>query len=406
MPEYLSIKDVAEHLSVEYKTVYRLVRQGEIPAAKVGGVYRIHRDDLDAYIQQQKRQVAPSTPSEVPKPLRKCGGCMRLLRDEHDVGGECAFEGCEIPICTTCWLESERYCISHRPSRTEKLKKAHEQLQKGDLSVVVTALQARQREKNYISRFDTKIQRITRIWHPLKGQIITPAHSWGQLHETADASEKLMQLLHTGFLEEDVEQGMPLNAISRYHIPAEDEQGTGMVLESRVMGHMSTFVEDGFDAEPATSKDLAPVLDVVVEEAEKLNAVYLVGLASPTGWTSEAQSYVAKGDVGSTFHHQLVLPCLVDLDTLSVIYNTNDERLTRLVSLFEPRLPEEEVTRVIDYVERALMVSSGVSVQEMQAEMGIDESTIHKAFLRLVNKGSHRVEDIAGVGQVIVKDNL
>ena len=54
---YLSIQEAAEHLGVEYKTVYRLVKQGEIPAGKIGRVFRIRREDLDAYFERQKAKV-------------------------------------------------------------------------------------------------------------------------------------------------------------------------------------------------------------------------------------------------------------------------------------------------------------------------------------------------------------
>ena len=406
MPEYLSIKDVAEHLNVEYKTVYRLVRQGEIPAAKVGGVYRIHQDDLRAYLQQQKRQVAPSPTTETTTPLMKCGVCLRLLHDEHDVGGRCTFEGCEVPICTRCWHEGRQYCITHRPSRTEKLQKARQQLQRGEIAVVVTALEARQREKNYISRFDTKVHRISKIWHPLRGQIISPSQPWSQLHQTTDDTETLMGLLHTGFLEEDVEQNMPFNMTSRYHLSGDSPKTPGIILEARVFAHLPTFVERGYDTQPATLAELDNLLDDIMQEAEKVQSAYLLGIASPTGWTAEAQDYVATGEAGSTFHHRLVLPCLVDLAELQVYHNPADDRLTPLVSVFAPRLSTEEVARAIAYVDRALLSSSGVSVQEAHAETGIEETLIQQAFEKLEKNGSHQVEQIEGIGQVIVRADL
>ncbi len=404
MPEYLSIKDVAEHLNVEYKTVYRLVRQGEIPAAKVGGVYRIHCDDLRAYIQQQKRQVAPASISQTEtSPLMKCGVCLRLLHDEHDVGGRCAFEGCDVPICARCWREGRRHCITHRPSRTEKLRKAQQQLRRGELPVVVNALEARQREKNYISRFDTKVRRITKIWHPLQGQIITPTQPWSQLHRATDEIETLMKLLHTGFLEEDIEQSTPFNMASRYHLPGKPPKTAGLILEARALAHLSAFVKQGYDTQPATLQELDRVLETIVQEAEKREVAYLVGVASPTGWTTEAQDYIATGEAGSTFHHRFVLPCLVDLAELQVFHNPADDRVTPLVSLFAPRLSTEEIARAIAYIKRALVISSGVSVEEVQAETGIDEALVQQAFSKLEKNGTHQVEEIEGIGQVIVR---
>ena len=53
MGPFLSIQEAADYLGVDYKTVYRLVRAGKLPAGKFGGMYRIRRDDLEAYFQAQ-----------------------------------------------------------------------------------------------------------------------------------------------------------------------------------------------------------------------------------------------------------------------------------------------------------------------------------------------------------------
>ena len=53
MSEYLTIQDVADRMGVEYKTVYRLVTSGKLPSFRVGRVYRIRPQDLDAYIESQ-----------------------------------------------------------------------------------------------------------------------------------------------------------------------------------------------------------------------------------------------------------------------------------------------------------------------------------------------------------------
>jgi hypothetical protein len=162
-------------------------------------------------------------------------------------------------------------------------------------------------------------------------------------------------------------------------------------------------VERGFDTEPATLAELNALLDEIQRAAEGFNAAYLVGLASPTGWTEAAQAYVATGETGSTFHHRLVLPCLVDLTALNVIYNPDDERLRPLVPLFAPRLPEEEIARVIEHVKHALVLSSGVSIQDVHLETGIEEPLIRQAFGKLVSQGAHRLEELPGVGPVIVR---
>ena len=50
----LTVKDVADLLSVDSKTVYRLVQKAELPGFKVAGAWRFLRDDIDAWIESQK----------------------------------------------------------------------------------------------------------------------------------------------------------------------------------------------------------------------------------------------------------------------------------------------------------------------------------------------------------------
>jgi excisionase family DNA binding protein len=62
----MTVRDVASVLSVDEKTVYRLVQSGRLPGFKVGGAWRFLRVDLDQWIAKQKQQ------SEVAHP-RKTG---------------------------------------------------------------------------------------------------------------------------------------------------------------------------------------------------------------------------------------------------------------------------------------------------------------------------------------------
>ena len=54
--QFLSIEEVADFLGVNYQLIYRLVRAGELPAARLGRVYRIDRRDLEAYLSRSKKR--------------------------------------------------------------------------------------------------------------------------------------------------------------------------------------------------------------------------------------------------------------------------------------------------------------------------------------------------------------
>jgi excisionase family DNA binding protein len=48
--ELLTAEDVRAYLRVNARTVYRLIRSGELPAARVGRQWRVSRSDLDAFL--------------------------------------------------------------------------------------------------------------------------------------------------------------------------------------------------------------------------------------------------------------------------------------------------------------------------------------------------------------------
>lgn len=53
----LTIKEVADYLKVNERTVYRLAGAKKIPAFKVGGTWRFSRAEIDQWIKQQSSAV-------------------------------------------------------------------------------------------------------------------------------------------------------------------------------------------------------------------------------------------------------------------------------------------------------------------------------------------------------------
>jgi len=47
---FLTPAEVAEELRVSSMTVYRLIKSGELRAARIGKSYRIREEDVDAYL--------------------------------------------------------------------------------------------------------------------------------------------------------------------------------------------------------------------------------------------------------------------------------------------------------------------------------------------------------------------
>lgn len=52
----MTVRDVAEFLSVDEKTIYRLVQQGKLPGFKVAGSWRFQIQDIQGWISEQKQK--------------------------------------------------------------------------------------------------------------------------------------------------------------------------------------------------------------------------------------------------------------------------------------------------------------------------------------------------------------
>jgi excisionase family DNA binding protein len=55
MKEILDLKEVAEYLGLNKRTVYNLVRKGEIPGTKIGRQWRVKKDRLDDLFRNPKK---------------------------------------------------------------------------------------------------------------------------------------------------------------------------------------------------------------------------------------------------------------------------------------------------------------------------------------------------------------
>lgn len=63
-PEILLVEEVAEYLRVNKQTIYNLLRQGQLPAKKIGGQWRFHKQAIDDYLITQDTIPAAVTLEE------------------------------------------------------------------------------------------------------------------------------------------------------------------------------------------------------------------------------------------------------------------------------------------------------------------------------------------------------
>lgn len=60
MKELLTTQELAKYLKLRPETVLRIVKRGELPAAKIGRQYRFDRDQIDNWLLQNTRVNNPN----------------------------------------------------------------------------------------------------------------------------------------------------------------------------------------------------------------------------------------------------------------------------------------------------------------------------------------------------------
>lgn len=110
--KFMTLEDVADMLGVNYQLIYRLVRSGELPAIRLGRVYRVTQEDLNAYLAAQKTVAAGAV----------CEACGTAYKSAASVKQAC--EECGAPICFDCWQRAKvRVCKSCATESSNKKKK-------------------------------------------------------------------------------------------------------------------------------------------------------------------------------------------------------------------------------------------------------------------------------------------
>jgi len=69
--QIMTLREVANYLGLHVMTVYKLTREGRVPAAKIGGQWRFKRDVLEGWLEAQMH--VPQGPSAGPAAKRHPG---------------------------------------------------------------------------------------------------------------------------------------------------------------------------------------------------------------------------------------------------------------------------------------------------------------------------------------------
>lgn len=407
MSDFLTVEEAARQLGVEYKTVYHLVRRGEIPAGKIGRIYRIRKGDLESYFERQKEAVARQARGERPAAAseRRCGGCGRRMVSDLSVGGRC--EECGEPICQACWMVKKvRHCREHTEPRGAEAGLSSLPPGGGETARAIGDVeQAVQRllregkpvlergrgvveEEAFLRTFAQRFEAVEVLPDPLREREIPlrDARVKHMLRETRKGPD-----------------GVPGNrtSIFRIKVGGWGKPMSQLFVQGQFCCHPDRIDSDGYDAEPIGSEELLAMVNNVAAEAKKSDAFHVVLASAPVGWSSEAVEAVRNPAAGSPFRDRRVGVALEDLATGEVHLDESDERLWPFWAILDPARHEAKVRACVEAIGGRLSQAGSLSVPEAEALCGRDATWAVEAMRRVCSEGGFHLDEIEGVGLVL-----
>jgi len=61
--KWLSVEEIAEYLGINRDTVYKWIERKEMPAHKLGRLWKFRKEEVNAWIQSGKASGNPPTPA-------------------------------------------------------------------------------------------------------------------------------------------------------------------------------------------------------------------------------------------------------------------------------------------------------------------------------------------------------
>jgi excisionase family DNA binding protein len=427
MSGYLSLEEAAKRLGVEYKTVYFLVRSGEIPAGRIGRVYRIREEDLEAYFECQKELVAGQArrPGARAEEGPRCCSCGRAILSELSIGGRCEATGRE--ICLACWsINKVRRCVPDAPAAqaaeqaggagdegepmgqdrgagrlgvdggtaapaaaapAETVEETIERLRREGRAVVVAG-EARGIEENFLRSFGRRLEEVEELPDCLTGRAI--------LLRSARVKHEI-EVLSQG------DSRLPGNRVSRFTLKTGGwgKPAAQLVLECRFLCRPETLAERGYDCEPILASELTAVLNGLSDRAAKAECFHVALLGSPTGWADLAVAAVAGGHGVGAFRDRRAAAALWDLHGDRVILDPADERLWAFWPLVAPAEFADKVIACAAAVRDILLRRNSLSLKDAARTCQADESWVRAAFDQLKRGGEFTTDQLPELGLVI-----
>jgi excisionase family DNA binding protein len=428
MSQFLTLEEAAERLGVEYKTIYRLVRAGDLPAGKVGRIYRIREDDLLAYFDRQKQLLAEQTKRTGPTALegRRCGACDKPLLSELSTAGRC--DECGRDICQACWaIHKVRRCAAHPAPAAAPPAAGPGPSAPGAAWAALGRTTAGADDTGPRRRADAKeevaaaIARLRQAGCP----VVTPPEvetlaggflrAFAQRLETIDELPDpltrrailLEQARVKHVLEPAARRGPDLSGpwLSRFSLRSGGwgRPRAALVLEAHCLIRGARLTAPGYDADPLDEADLSPLLHELRERAKREACFHVALLGSPTGWCASAVALVTQAQGGRAFRDRRVGVALHDLHADAAYLDESDARLWGFWALLAPRRYADAVARCTVQVRELVARFQCVSLKTAVESCAVYTGWVRAAFDELATGAEFELTDLPKVGMALAR---
>jgi len=260
----------------------------------------------------------------------------------------------------------------------------------------VTASLARVMELDYLGRFDITMAEAEAIHLPsVAEEAFEPPEGYWE-----SRSERRSEWARVLGEDDSVDPAeYPANRAARYEVTDSRFLGlsreTTAVIEAVVVSNLDAYVANGFDTTPASVDDLLRYIEEAVYESERDDVTYLLGVASPTGWSDRVREELmaGEGDEGVLSRARFgkhVSVVLVGLQDGSLHYDEADAVAAENAHLFEPPVHEDRLETCHQTIQEEYVDDIGeehVLLQEMVEEQGFDAPVVKRAFNDLEEEG-------------------
>jgi chemotaxis protein histidine kinase CheA len=252
----------------------------------------------------------------------------------------------------------------------------------------VTAQTAKVLEMDYLGRFDITMHETEAI-HTDDGPFEVPDGYWDGRSQRYNNQSYLVSIL-----DDDAPTNYPVNETARYEITSTGTLGFGshteMVIEASVVSNLDAYAKNGFDAQPATLDSLLAITNDVMSEAEGGEYTYLLGLASPTGWSEKVRNQIEADGLSNTRYSRHVSFCLINLQDGTVLYDDTDEIARENAHLFEPPINAERVKECLETIQSTYVddvTHESILLRDIVDDHGYSSKVVKRAFNELESDG-------------------